>query len=104
MAESSADRTLEQLLGHREELPADGFVSGVMAQVERYRRRRRLILWASGLLGAVFGLVGAASLADPIARLFTEMPATGTMQAVLLAVAMIAFYGWFMNEDLSLDS
>ncbi len=57
-----------------------------------------------GLLGAVFGLLGAASLADPIARLFTDLPATATMQAVLLAVAMVAFYGWFMNEDLSLES
>ena len=104
MAESSTERALEQLLGHREMLPANGFVTGVMARVERYRRRRRLILWGTGLLGAVFGVLGAASLADPIARLFTDLPATGTMQAVLLAVALVAFYGWFMNEDLSLDS
>ena len=62
MAESSTDRVLEQLLGHRETLSATDFVTGVMARVERYRRRRRLILWGAGLLGAVFGLLGAASL------------------------------------------
>lgn len=104
MAESSTDRALEQLLGHRETVAADDFVTDVMARVERYRRQRRVILWGTGLLGAVFGLLGASSLADPVARLFTDLPATGTMQAVLLAVAMVAFYGWFMNEDMSLDS
>lgn len=104
MAESSTDRTVEQLLGHREAVAADGFVTGVMARVERYRRRRRWILWGAGVLGAAFGLVGASSLAEPIARLFADLPATGTMQAALLAVALVAFYGWFMNEDLSLDS
>ena len=44
MAESSTDRALEQLLGHRETVAADDFVTDVMARVERYRRQRRVIL------------------------------------------------------------
>ena len=93
---------LERLLESRESVPDDGFVLNVMQQVRRQRRLRRTVLAACGVIGAAFGLAGAAMLSDPIAQLFSGLPVTGTMQAVLVAVAAIALYGWFMNEDLSL--
>ena len=43
-------------------------------------------------------------LADPIARLFTGLPATGIIQAALVAGATAAFYVWFMNDDFSLST
>ena len=96
------DRVLEQLLGFREAEAPDAFVLGVMQRVQRELRRRRMILSVFGLAGAAFGVAGALLLSDPIARLFTGLPLTGTMQAVLIVGAAAAFYGWIMNEDISL--
>jgi hypothetical protein len=97
-------RLLDQLLEHREAVPDDPFVLNVMHRVQREQRRRKLILFVFGLLGAGFGLLGAALLSEPIARLFTGLPATGIMQAALVAGAAAAFYVWFMNDDFSLSN
>ena len=43
-------------------------------------------------------------LSDPITRILSNLPPTATMQAVLIGVAAVAFYGWFMNEDLSIGT
>jgi len=101
-AERTPDRELDQLLGLREPLPADAFVLDVMRRVQRDRLRRKVILLIFGLAGAGFGAAGVLLLSDPISRFFTSLPLTGTMQAVLIAVAAVAFYGWVMNEDVSL--
>lgn len=103
MADEHDDLALDRLLGRREALPGDDFVLKVMHRVQRERRRRRLILTLFGLTGALFGVLGAYQLAGPIAGLFTALPATGLMQVVLLAGAGVAFYSWFMNDDLSLS-
>lgn len=95
-------RLLDQLLGQREAVPDDQFVLNVMHRVRREQRRRKLILFVFGLLGAGFGLLGAVLLAEPIAGLFTGLPLTGLMQSTLLAGAAAAFYVWFMNDDFSL--
>ena len=104
MPESMQDRELDQLLGYRDTVQADAFILGVMHRVQRERRSRRVILAVFGLIGAVFGMAGALLLSEPIARVFTSLPLTGTMQAVLVGVAGVAFYGWAMNEDISLDT
>jgi len=104
MPESMQDRELDQLLGYRDTVQADAFILGVMHRVQRERRSRRVILAVFGLVGAVFGMAGALLLSEPIARAFTDLPLTGTMQAVLIGVAAVAFYGWAMNEDISLDT
>jgi hypothetical protein len=104
MAEETREQALDRLLGHPEVLQDDAFVLDVMHRLRRERLRRQLILSGFGLAGGVFGLLGAVQLAEPIARLLTALPATGTMQAVLLAAAAAAFYCWFMNEDLGLTS
>lgn len=100
MADERHDPMLDSLLAHREPLSGDAFVLRVMHRTRSERRRRRAILLGFGLLGAVFGALGAVLLAEPLARLFTDLPGTTLMQAVLLAGGIAAFYAWFMGDDL----
>jgi uncharacterized membrane protein YsdA (DUF1294 family) len=105
--DSSFDRKLENLLEYSESPQPEAFTMDVMRSVQRERRTRKVILWAFGLVGALFGLAGAVMLSGSITRLFSftvTMPATETMQVVLFIVAAAAFYTWFMNNDLPLDS
>jgi len=104
MPDLSTDRELDRLLGFDDSPAPDGFVLQVMHRVQRERRKRRIILACFGSIGAVFGLAGAALLSDPIASIFSDLPPTATMQAVLIGVAAVAFYGWFMNEDISIST
>ncbi|HLF30920.1 MAG TPA: hypothetical protein VI566_07820 [Xanthomonadales bacterium] len=104
MAIDAHGQSLEQLLTFRETLPAEAFVLDVMQRVRREQRRRNIILFAFGLVGAAFGLAGAFLLAGPVAGIFSKLPVMATMQAVLLAVAALAFYVWSMNEDLGLPN
>ena len=107
MPESPLDHQLEQLLAYRHEPESSEFVARVMHDVKREQSVRKVILWAFGLVGAVFGLAGAAMLSGPIERLFTfsfSLPATETMQVALFIVAAAAFYTWFMNDELSMGS
>ena len=106
MPDSPFDRELEALLEYTESPQPEAFTMNVMRSVRREQRTRRLILWAFGLVGALFGLAGAVMLSGSIARLFTftiTMPAMETMQVVLFIVAAVAFYTWFMNDDLPLN-
>ena len=104
MPDPIADRHLDELLAFNEAVPDDEFVLQVMQRLRKEQRRRRLILTVCGLVGAAFGAVGAMLLSQPIARIFTDLPPTATMQAVLVGVAAMAFYAWMMNEDVRLDT
>jgi hypothetical protein len=102
----ATDKRLETLLAYDDDLdPAnDLFVTDVMRGIRRERRMRRAILAGCGGVGALFGVAGAVMLSAPIGRLFTEaVPAFGLAQAALFAVGGLAFYAWFMNDDLALE-
>lgn len=106
MPESATDTQLENLLAYRDvDMPdEDLFVVDVMRGVRKQRMTRRLILLSFGLVGAMFGLVGAVLLSDAINNLFTDaIPATRAMQAVLLVSGIAAFYVWVMGDDLALE-
>jgi hypothetical protein len=99
------DQELKEILRYREAGLGQEFVDGVMQGVRRQRLNRRLILLSFGIVGAIFGLVGATMLSDSITRLFTADPGgTVAMQVVLSVVAAFAFYTWFMNDDLSVSA
>jgi uncharacterized membrane protein len=95
---------LEQMLRYDEPPQADAFVMNVMQGVRRAQRTRKLVLLIFGLIGAVFGTLGAFMLSNSITRIFSDLPAMGTMQAVLAITAVVAFYSWFMNDELGLNS
>ena len=104
MAEDSFDRTLERLLAYPESSRAEpgAFVAGVMQEVGREQRTRKLILWVFGLIGGLFGLAGAAILSPKITWLFTDaLNATTMMQFVLFVIAAVIFYLWIMNDDMT---
>ena len=99
------DQKLEELLtypdagAHNDDL----FVVDIMRQIAKERRTRQMILFLFGSIGALFGIVGAVMLSDSISRLLTETVSAMTwVQLPLLAAGAIAFYIWFMNDDLSL--
>jgi hypothetical protein len=100
MADEAPGRSLDTILSHHEAVPDDSFVLQVMHRVQSGRRRRRAILSGFGLLGAAFGLLGAIQLAEPVAQLWSGIPATALMQAVLLTGGGAAFYAWYMGDDL----
>jgi len=104
--ESPLEPTLQRLLAYPEpssRADDDRFVVAVMGRVQRERRRRRLVLFGFGGIGALFGLLGATWLAGPIARLFTDaIPAEWLMQGALLVAGAAAFHAWMMGDDLPL--
>ena len=101
MSDPTTDPVLERLLAYPHSEVDDAFVLGVMQRVQRERTRRRLILGIFGVAGALFGLLGAWLLAEPVRLLFGGLQSTQIMQGVLFAVAMAAFYCWFMNDELT---
>jgi lipid-A-disaccharide synthase-like uncharacterized protein len=101
------DRKLEEWLDYPEAPRPEAFVIDVMQAVRREQRMRQVILWAFGLVGGVFGLLGAIMLSDSFGRLLAVirgLPAMGTMQVALFIVGAAAFYIWFMNDDWSTES
>ena len=101
------DRKLEELLSYPEPpRPGhDSFVADVMQELRAEQRRRRVVLGVFGGIGALFGLAGAMMLSDPVSRLFTEaLSGFSLAQAALFTVGGMAFYLWFMNDDLALDN
>lgn len=107
MPEDTFDQSLEQLMSYpvRPQTESGEFVAAVMKQVRQEQRTRKLILFIFGLIGALFGLAGALILSEKITWLFTEaLSGTMTMQLVLIVVAALAFYTWFMNDDLTLEN
>ena len=98
------DEKLEALLAYpATDSSEDLFVVDVMRRVRAERRRRRLILWLFGGIGALFGIAGAAMLSKSISILFTDLLSMESlMQLPLFAVAAAAFYIWVMNDDLAI--
>jgi hypothetical protein len=103
MPEQTPHSELDRLLEHREHLPGDTFVPDVMRRLAQERRRRKLILYVFGLIGAAFGVAGAVLLSGPLETIFADLPPMGIVQATLFAVAAVAFYAWIMNEDVDLS-
>lgn len=101
------DQKLDELLGYPDAgAPNDDlFVVDVMRQVAKERRTRKIILFLFGSIGAVFGLVGTLLLSDSVSQFLTETVSTmAWLQLPLLAAGAIAFYAWFMNDDLHVSN
>ena len=59
---------------------------------------RRLILTATGLVGASFGAVGMLMISDSINRLIT---ATNVLPVSVALVGLVAFIAWLFQDEVA---
>ena len=89
---------LDEILEYHETPQNDDFVAGVIKRVQRQQRIRRLILAATGLVGASFGAVGMLMISDGISRLITD---TNVLPASVAVVVLAAFMAWLFQDEVA---
>ena len=87
---------LNEILEFHETPQDDNFVAGVMKRVRHQQRMRRLILTATGLVGASFGAVGMLMISDSINRLITD---TNVLPASVALVGLVALTVWLFQDE-----
>jgi hypothetical protein len=87
---------LDELLQYHEPPLADDFTDRVLRAARRRQRLRRLILWGSGAVGAVFGAAGMLLLSDPLAALMQGDRALPVSLGVVLAAGALA---WLLQDE-----
>lgn len=91
---------LDELLKYHQTPGPDTFVAEVMKGIERQQKTRKLILLGSGVIGGLFGVMGATLLSDSIGRLITQAVAGDAAMPLGLAVmSAIAFLGWLLQDE-----
>lgn len=89
---------LDEILEYHETPQDDNFVAGVIKRVQHQQRVRRLILTATGLVGASFGAVGMLMISDSINRLIT---ATNVLPVSVALVGLVAFMAWLFQDEVA---
>lgn len=89
---------LDEILEYHETPQDDNFVAGVIKRVQHQQRVRRLILTATGLVGASFGAVGMLMISDSINRLIT---ATNVLPVSIALVGLVALLAWLFQDEVA---
>lgn len=89
---------LDEILKYHQTPEDDNFVAGVIKGVRHQQRVRRLILTATGMIGAAFGAVGVLMISDGVSRLITE---TNVLPASLALVGLAAFMAWLFQDEVA---
>ena len=89
---------LDEILEYHETPQDDNFVAGVIKRVKHQQRMRRLILTATGLVGASFGTVGMLMISDSINRLITD---TNVLPVSVALVGLVAFMAWLFQDEVA---
>lgn len=90
---------LDELLAYHQTPEQDDFVADVMRGIKRQQRIRKLILTATGLIGASFGAVGILKLSDSLGHIFSS---ANVLQLSTAAVLTLAFLTWLLHEEAEL--
>ena len=90
---------LDELLTYHQTPKPDDFVADVMRGIKRQQRIRKLILTATGLVGAVFGAVGMLQLSEAFDRIFSE---ANMLPVSMVAVLSVAFLTWLLHDEAAL--
>ena len=89
---------LDEMLKYHETPEDSNFMAGVMKRVRRQQRIRRLILTATGIVGASFGAVGMLMISDSISRLITD---TNVLPASIALFELVAFMAWLFQDEVA---
>jgi hypothetical protein len=89
---------LDEILEYHETPEDDNFVAGVVKRVRRQQRMRRLILTATGMVGAAFGATGVMMISDSISRLITD---ANVLPVSVALVGLAAFMAWLFQDEMA---
>jgi len=89
---------LDEILEFHETPQDDNFVAGVLKRVRHQQRMRRLILTATGMVGASFGAVGILLISDSINRLITD---TNVLPVSVTLVGLVALLAWLFQDEVA---
>ena len=89
---------LDEILEYHETPEDDKFVAGVIKRVQHQKRMRRLILTATGMIGASFGAVGILMVSDSITRLIAD---TNVLPGSVALVGIVAFMAWLFQDEVA---
>ena len=89
---------LDEILEYKETPEDDNFVAEVMKGVRHHQRMRRLILTATGMIGASFGAVGVLMISGGINRLITD---ANVLPASVAVVGLAAFMVWLFQDEVA---
>jgi hypothetical protein len=87
---------LDDILKYHETPEDDKFVAGVIKGVQRQQRMRRLILSATGLVGASFGAAGVLMISDGVNRLITD---ANVLPVSVALVGLAVFLTWLFQDE-----
>ena len=89
---------LDEILEYHVTPQDDNFVAGVIKRVQHQQRVRKLILTATGLVGATFGAAGMLMISDSINRLIT---ATNVLPVSVALVGLVALLAWLFQDEVA---
>jgi len=87
---------LDEILEYHETPEDDNFVAGVMNNVRRQQRIRRLILTVTGMTGAVFGTTGVLTISSSISQLMND---ANMLPVSLTLVGVAVFLAWLFQDE-----
>ena len=89
---------LEEILKYHETPEDDIFVAGVIKRVKHQQRMRRLILTATGMIGASFAAVGMLIIWDSINQFITD---TNVLPVSVALVGLVALLAWLFQDEVA---
>ena len=89
---------LDEILKYHQTPEDDNFVAGVIKDVKRQQRLRKLILTTTGLTGAAFGAVGVLMISDGVSRYITD---ANLLPASVALVGLAAFMLWLFQDEVT---
>lgn len=89
---------LDEMLQYHETPEDENFVAGVLKGVQRQQRLRRLILAATGVVGAAFGAAGLMMVTDSLNQLITG---ANVLPVSVALVGLVAFSAWLFQDEVA---
>jgi hypothetical protein len=89
---------LDEILKYHETPEDENFLAGVLEGVKHQQRMRKLILSATGLVGAIFGAAGVLMISDSVGQLITD---ANVLPVSVALVGSAAFLAWLFQDEVT---